>query len=466
MLDLQLSNNDDRPFYLQIAEALRYLIVNGTLRAHEKLPAVRKLADQLGINPATVVAAYRILNKEGLIYQRHGSGAYVTPNTSITEQGSKEFVHKEDYFHCDGTIDFASNVPPEHLFPITSIKKIINEILDEAGAAVFQYQDAEGFEPLRSIWAEEFEQTWSRPVSLTNISVVSGAQQGIDLAVRLLIKRGDSVLVESPGYRGARDVLLANGASIIPVPVATDGIALNCVEKVCKQRNVRAVYINPVLHNPTTTIWSDDKRAKLIELSRKHDFYIIEDDQFSDLLEKPVLPLASLDTDRVMYIKSYSKVLFPGLRVASLYVPESFFERLVAMKRTADIASNGLMQRVLHRLIVSSEYKNHTAASRKYYAGILNKFDTFIKENPSLKLDWSMPRSGFNAWIKLPEKVTATALAQKTAACGLLISPEKLFRNEGKITSDSHVRLSIGSVDEAGYQKGIACFERCLKDLL
>lgn len=466
MLDLQLSKNDDRPFYLQIAEALRYLIVNGTLRSGEKLPAVRKLADQLGINPATVVAAYRILNKEGLISQKHGSGAYITPHTSIIEHKGNEFAPTGERNGCDGVVDFASNVPPGHLFPIASIKKIINEILDESGADVFQYQDPEGFEPLRSIWADEFSKTWSHPVSLSNISVVSGAQQGIDLAVRLLIKRGDSVLVESPGYRGARDVLLANGASIIPVLVEPDGVALNYVEKICKQRNVRAVYINPVLHNPTTAVWSDSKRAKLIELSRKHDFYIIEDDQFSDLLEKPVLPVAALDTDRVIYIKSYSKVLFPGLRVASLYVPKHFFERLVAMKRTADIASNGLMQRVLHRLIVSAEYKKHTATSRKYYSMILNKFNFFINENASLKLVWNMPPGGFNAWIKLPDTVTATAFAQSTAAQGLLISPEKMFRNEGKIISDSHVRLSIGSVDEATYRKGIACFERCLKDLL
>lgn len=466
MLDLQLSKNDDRPFYLQIAEALRYLIVNGSLRAGEKLPAVRKLADQLGINPATVVAAYRILNKEGLIAQRHGSGAYIKPHSSITEHEGSEFVRRDEHHGCDGVVNFASNVPPGHLFPIASIKKIINEILDEEGAEVFQYQDAEGFEPLRSVWVDEYTKTWHHPVSLTNISVVSGAQQGIDLAVRLLIKRGDSVLMESPGYRGARDVLLANGASIIPVPVETDGIALQYVEKICKQKNVRAIYINPVLHNPTTAVWSTSNCTKLIELSRKYDFFIIEDDQFSDLLEEPVLPLAGLDAYRVIYIKSYSKVLFPGLRVASLYVPKLFFERLVAMKRTSDIASNGLMQRVLHRLIISSEYTKHTVNSRKYYATILNKFNTFINENASLKLEWNMPQGGFNAWIKLPQKVTATTLAQNTAAQGLFISPEKMFRNEGKITSDSHVRLSIGSVDEASYQKGIACFERCLKDLL
>lgn len=466
MLDLQLSKNDDRPFYLQIAEALRHLIVDGTVRAGEKLPAVRKLADQLGINPATVVAAYRILNKEGLISQRHGSGAYVIPHKSITEKDDIPHIKANVLAGNDDVIDFSSNAPPEHLFPITAIKTIINAILDEEGAKVFQYQDAEGYEPLRMVWSHMFSQSWARSAILSNISVVSGAQQGIDLAVRLLVKRGDAVLTESPGYRGARDVLLANGASIIPVPIEKDGISLTCVEKYCKQRTVRAVYINPVLQNPTTTVWTEEKRQKLVDLARIHDFYIIEDDQFSDLLEKPVLPIAALQSDRVLYVKSYSKVMFPGLRVAMLYVPEVFFDRLVAMKRTADITSNGLMQRVLHRLIISSEYKKHTENSIQHYANILNQFEKFITDNPGFKLDYIKPQGGFNVWIKLPEKTTATVFAKRAAERGLLVSPERIFRNEGKITSDTHVRMSIGSVDEERFQKGIACFGNCLKDFM
>ncbi len=464
MLDLQLSKNDERPFYLQIAEHLRYLIVSGTLRAGEKLPAVRKLADQLGINPATVVAAYRILNKEGLISQRHGSGAYVTDHKSLTE-GQTLAVHA----HPAGSgtadsIDFSGNTPPGALYPLPLVKGIIDEILDSEGIAVFQYQDAEGHSPLRAVWAEEFAKSWKQDVSLSNISVVSGAQQGIDLAVRLLVKRGDSVVLESPGYRGARDVLLANGASVVPVGMEEDGISIKCLEKNLKQRNIRALYINPVLHNPTTAVWSEEKCEKVAELARKHDFYIIEDDQFSDMLTTPFAPLASYAPDRVIYVKSYSKILFPGLRVAGLYVPKQLFERLVAMKRTADIASNGLMQRVLQRLLISGGYEQHKRDVRQVYSASMDLFEAFAAGNADLGLSWKRPQGGFNVWAGLPQGCQASVLAGAASRRGLLLSPEALFRNEGKIAADSHVRMSIGSADEKSLAEGLRRFAACVRD--
>lgn len=442
---MRLYKDDDAPLYVQAAQALRARILDGSFRPGDKLPSVRRLSDELGVNPATVVAAYRILSREGFISMRRGSGAYVD-ETARPEPNPEAAAASES-----GGLryDLSANAPPPDGYPIEDVKRYLAQAVDLDGAAAFSYQEAAGYQPLRRAAALDLERVYGRAVDPRDVHVVSGAQQGLDLAARVLLRPGDAAAAENPGYQGVVAAFMAAGARVEWLELGPKGPDLARLERLATERPLRLVYVNPTLQNPSCANYSLEARAALVGLANRHGFYIIEDDLMGDLAEAAPPPAASLDDGgRVLYLKSFSKSLMPGLRIAVLAAPAVLRERLEEAKRAVDLSSNGLMQRVLSLFLEEGRYLAHLASVKERYARVGKAFSSGLEAARSLGVTWEEPLGGLNLWLALPPGLSGRRAAALCAKAGLAVSPEAEFRQRPD-GLDAHLRLSFGSLPEA-----------------
>ncbi|MGD9938784.1 MAG: PLP-dependent aminotransferase family protein [Clostridia bacterium] len=458
-LSFRIFKDDDAPLYVQAASAIRGGILDGSLRPGDRLPSVRKLSDELGVNPATVVAAYRILTSEGLLQARHGSGAFVAETALVAPALASSVLAAVPGFLREsagaGTlVDMAANAPPRDLYPLDQVKRFMVEAIDMDGGQAFDYQQPAGYPPLREALVQSlsFLPVASRP-GPNDVHVVSGAQQGLDLAARILLRPGDVAAVESPGYPGARTAFLAAGARVAPLELKPEGLDLSALEKLAASRPLRLVYVNPDFQNPTGRLYTAENRERLASLAARYGFYVIEDDLFSDLAYSGTRTDPVLAYDKagvVLYVKSFSKILMPGLRIACLVSPAPFRERLEAAKRSVDLSSNGLMQRVLKRFITSGSLDSHLVQARARYRQARDAFASGLSSSgidEVTGLRWERPEGGINAWLELPESFSGrevtTGCLQR--ACAVLPEADFLQGGETPVGADRHLRVSFGS---------------------
>ena len=470
-LNFRIFKEDDSPLYVQAASAIRAGILDGSLRPGDRLPSVRRLSDELGVNPATVVAAYRILSSEGLLEARAGSGAFVADTALATPFLDAVPESNQPAFGSGMVVDMAANAPPRDLYPLEQVKRFLVEAVDMEGGKAFDYQQATGYLPLREALVRmlAFLPHASRP-GPEDVHVVSGAQQGLDLAARILLRPGDVAAVESPGYPGARNAFLAAGARVVPLELNPEGLDLAALEKLAASRPLRLVYVNPDFQNPTGIRYTPENREHLASLAARYGFYVIEDDLFSDLSysDSRYPPVLSFDkAGMVLYVKSFSKNLMPGLRIACLVSPPAFRERLEASRRSVDLSSNGLMQRVLERFISSGSLDAHLGAARKRYLQAWDEFALGLVSKPLAGLSWEKPEGGINAWLELPATCTGRVFAAACLAKGCMVSPEADFRQGGGAAGgeDRHIRVSFGSPPIEDIQKGSCMIVETLSSL-
>ncbi len=475
-LSFRIFKDDDAPLYVQAASAIRAGILDGSLRPGDRLPSVRKLSDELGVNPATVVAAYRILTSEGLLQSRHGSGAFVAETALVAPSMLSSSLAAVPGFSREPVgagsfVDMAANAPPRDLYPLEQVKRFLVEAVDMDGGQAFDYQQAAGYLPLREALVQmlSFLPTASRP-GPDDVHVVSGAQQGLDLAARILLRPGDVAAVESPGYPGARNVFLAAGARVAPLELGPEGPDLEALEKLASSKPLRLVYINPDFQNPTCMQYTEDCRARLASLAARYGFYIIEDDLFSDLSYSGTRSAPVLAYDKagvVLYVKSFSKILMPGLRIACLVSPSLFRERLEASKRSVDLSSNGLMQRVLERFITSGSFDSHLVQTRARYHQARDAFASGLVSSDLDNLSWERPEGGINAWLELPDHFIGREVAAACLQNGCAVLPEADFRQGGEPAGgeDRHLRVSFGSPPLEDVQIGVRLIVETLSSL-
>ncbi|HAE21296.1 MAG TPA: hypothetical protein DCG47_03100 [Spirochaetaceae bacterium] len=464
---MRVYKGEDTPLYIQAADALRSRIAEGVFRPGDKLPSVRKLSDELGLNPATVVSAYRILTNEGLIESKAGSGAYVSRSLSALPVAMAKgpapgpdglpLLPAQD---GEGSIlDLSLNAPPRDLYPLEDLKRFIVEAIDADGGAAFDYQDPAGYHALKVAIAARLSlsRSASEPVDSEDLHIVSGAQQGLDLAARVLLRRGDVAAIEAPGYRGALDAFIAAGVRVEAVELDDEGLDIVALEKLASTRPLRLVHLSPSCQNPTGLHYSAQRRRDIVALAERYDFYVLEDDLFGDLSLYGAAPsLRSLDANRrVLYVKSFSKTLLPGLRIAGLEAPTGLRSRIENAKRSLDLSSNGLMQRALERFLSSGRYDEHLRAAKARYSRAYERFNAHLAPGKALGLDWHEPQGGINLWL-YTAGVSGRAFADACLKRSCLVAPEAAFRFSGRADKDTHVRVSFGSLAMSELEKAAA----------
>lgn len=448
-----IDKNSDDPMYLQVYEGIKKLIENDTLKPDEKLLPIRNLAQKLEVNNITVVNAYKMLESKGYVYTKVGSGTYVKSLRQEKEVMSDEADMGRGYIKIDNnSINFSTSTPSPALFPVSDFKEIFNEVLDRDGGYAFEYQESKGYLPLRESVCE-YIRSQGINCNVKDMHILSGAQQGIDVVSKALIRFNDTIIVESPTYTGAIAAFKSRGANIIEIPMMDDGIDIKELENALKTSNAKLIYVMTNFQNPTGVSYSAEKRQNILYLAAKYNAYILEDDYLSELrfYGNLVKPLKSMDIDnRVIYLKSFSKIFMPGIRLAFMAAPHDISGLLLSAKRTSDISTSSLMQRAFDLYLRKKKWETQLKSMREIYKSRYDETVKVLREKaPFVK--FKKPGGGIHIWAKTD--INSSELSSSAKLKGVLIAPGNVFYIDGR--ESNYFRLSFAGVEKDNIEKGI-----------
>lgn len=446
------------PLYQTLAAALRQMAQQ--LPAHSQLPSIRQIAQETDVSSSTVVAALDLLAAEGIIYKRRGSGSYVSPATDTVID---EFVPRE--LPAD-RIDFTLGTPSPEYFPVDDFKAAFNYVLDRDRGHAFSYPEPMGYLPLRLSLAAYLQQQQGVPVSPAAIQITSGAQQAISLITQTLIAPGDLVCIENPSYPGAIQAMQQAGARLLPITMSPQGPRQQDLINAGKLKP-KLFYTIPNFQNPTGICYGRKARDTLLQLAQEHDFYILEDDHVSELYYGISQPrtLWQEAPERVLYVKSFSKLFMPGLRLGFMVLPSPILAAVSQVKQTADLGSSGINQRLLDAYLRSGKWKEYQDFLRQTYQHRAQVLYSALQRNLGNAATYYPLRGGMNAWLTFPQALDTARLQAMCAQAGVIIALGNDFSVTGHEFSHC-IRLSLAATFpdkiEAGVQVLAACAEKLL----
>lgn len=462
---ITLDKNSDEYLYVQLYKKIKDKIIKGEIIANSKLPTIRKLAKELSVNNVTIVNAYDLLEKQGYVYKKVGSGTFAS---DILDDNSLKFDDEESSLRNDNGefINFAITAPPENLFPIEDIKIAINKVLDRDKGMAFAYQQSQGYYPLRKA-IKHYLNGYNINTSEDNIQIISGAQQGIDILSKALIEYGDVVFTENPTYSGAIAAFKSRSARTISINMESDGIDIVDLENKLRSFKPKFIYTMPIFQNPTGYSYSYDKKQQLLNLAKKHDFYIVEDDYLSDICfhSDDNKTLKSLDIDdRVIYIKSFSKISMPGLRLAFMVIPKTLYNDILSAKHISDISTSGIIQRAFELYLTSDSWDRNLKHIDHIYVERFNSMVECIKKYIPKSINYVLPKGGLNFWFTLPDGYSGNELYKVCLENKITISPGFVFNINQ--SDNENFRLSIASLNSKEIETGMKEFVDVLNSFL
>ena len=454
--------------YRQISEQVRAWIASGELAPGDRLPPSRELAEKLGINRNTIASAYDELAKTGDVRSHVGQGTFVAAGLSPSSrapfrfrfsravEASAERVQKPAVAssHPD-LIDFATLVPDEELFPVEPFRAVLDKVLRREGKTLLQYGPAAGHPPLRAYIAERLRER-GVAAQAENVLIVNGSQQGLDLICRTLLDPGDRVALESPTYTIFLPLLAQYHAQTEPIPMTDRGMDLQALEAVLERSRPKLVFTMPTFHNPTGITMDFDSRKRLLELASRYGAPVVEDDFDSELrFDGDALPsLKALDErGSVLYIGTFSKGLFPGLRLGFVVATPQVVATLGRSKLIADYHTSLLLQAAVLEFCREGHYDRHLKRLASIYRDksrtLTRALERFFPGNVAC----TRPEGGCAFWVTLPEALSADELLEESARAGVLFTPGSNFFARGE--GDRYLRLSISRVPSERIAEGI-----------
>lgn len=435
---IRLSHIQGTPFYRQLAAAFVAAIERGELRPGEQLPSERVLVQRLGISRTTVVTAYQELEAQGLVRRQVGRGTIVCaparePHASFAWQGKvargalrasdPTFRLLSEISANPAVISFAAGIAAPDLFPARPFQELMARIWRDQARHIVELGPIEGLPVFRQAIATMLG------IRSSQILVLSGSQQGIDLIARCLIDPGDNVLLDAPGYLGAIQIFQTAGAHLVGWDsTRTD---MNELEDLIVRYRPKLLYTAPTFHNPTGRTLSRQNRLHLLELAARYHLPIVEDDPYRDLAfnVKPPPTLLSLDTQcLVIYLGTFSKTLASGLRLGWLAAPEPIINHLALLKGRSDLFTTSLHQLVVAEFLVSGMYRQHVQAMQHEYAQRQSVMLGELRRSFSSDLIRSYPvQGGLYLWCQLGAGIDAQAALQQALQAGVAFLPGEAF---------------------------------------
>lgn len=439
--------------YIQLYKHLKNLIENNMLEASEKLPPLREISSFLKINISTAVKAYDLLEKEKYIYKKEGSGCYVYPQ-NLQKDGEMKALR----------FDLAN--PKASMFPVDKFKEAISIAIEKEGEMLFDYHEGLGYEPLRIALAKEMKSSGIQ-TQADRIQIISGAQQGINIIVNSLLNYGDVVFIEEPSYPGAIDVFKEHGVKVVGIPVIDDGIDIGILKMKLDKIKPSMLYTMPNYHNPTGISYSEKKKNEILKLANTYDFLIIEDDYMSDFSFSNEIrkPLRAYDkNDKVIYIKSFSKILMPGLRIGFMEMPIFVRKVISRIKYTMDISTSSFTQLSLYYYMTYFGWKNHLDIIREIYETRFGIAKKYLDNNFDKKVTFRNASGGVNFFGSLPKDYSSIDLRYYLESIGINILEGTLFYYN--IKSENEFRISIAHMLEKDIEKNLDKLNIGIRDFL
>lgn len=428
----------------QLYERIRHSISAGQVVPGDRLPATRQLARELGVARGTVTAAIERLVAEGLLDARTGAGTFVSEDAGrLPVQGlsgnamSYGFRWQPPIPDVDSraaaTVDFRPCRPSLEAFPLNVWRRCLSAAI--GGTPDSDYGDPRGLPILREAIADYLRRARGLTTSPEHIIVTNGAVHAMQLVASLCLGDGTTAVFENPGYPLARQMFAATGAHMSYCGIDADGLRLNDLPD--KRRRIGLVYVTPSHQFPVGSRLSLGRRKALIEWAGDRGAVIVEDDYDGEFRfdVQPLAPMAVMAPQGVIYCGTFSKTLFPGLRIGFAVAPEPVIQAMAALRSISEYAPNELIQKALTKFIVEGEYEKHIHRMRRIYAGKRKRVAQLLDGRARLTgLD-----SGLSALIELPDEVDAAQVSAHLKSDGVLMPALHRYEANGRASRNALV---------------------------
>lgn len=452
------------PNYIQIKNYFKDMILRGMLQKNEKLPSTRELSSILKVSRNTIITAYEFLEDEGFIHIKKGRGAFVneihinrldeltiTWEDKLTDyavKAEKLDIMKHEVLYKKGMISFKSIAPDENLFNMEDFKRAFLNRVSLEGNKILNYGYAQGYKPLIEYLIKYME---SKGVNSQgkSILVTNGFTEGMELILASLTSPKDTVITENPTHNTAIKLMKLHGLNIIGIDIDKDGMDIELLKEKLRENTVKLCYIIPSYHNPTSIVTPSQKRAEIYNALKEFEVPIIEDG-FNEELRftgAHIAPIAAMqgEGNSVVYIGSFSKILFPGLRIGWILGDNKLISMLESVKRSRNIHTSFLDQAILYEYLKEGNLEKYVKIIRKEYK---NKYQFALNcAEKYIKYSSIYGEGGMHIFIKL-EDLNARDVLNECVNKNVIFTPGDIFYVNGKGKDTLRLGISRNSIEE------------------
>lgn len=441
----------------RVTGTIRQRIAARKIAPGGKLPSIRAMAGLMSVSPSTVVEAYDRLAADGVIRARRGSGFYASqtalPPLALVEGKSDTeraidpvWVSRQSLGAGPDVLKPGCGWLPDGWMPTDAIRKALRTLARADNATLTDYGGTHGSPVLRRIVLGKMVED-GIDASPDQILLTGSGTQSIDLVCRLLLRPGDTVLVDDPCYFNFRALLRANQVRIVSVPMTPTGPDTVAFEAVLATEKPRLYITNSALHNPTGATLSAQSAHQILVAVAAHDLTIVEDDIFADFEPEPSVRLAALDgLNRVIRIGSFSKTISASVRCGYIAARADLIDELVNLQIASNFGGPGPMaSELIAAVVAGGGYRKHIEELRRKLKRAQHDTVDRLAElgiNP-----WMIPRGGFNLWCKLPDGTSSTKLAQAALSAGVVLAPGNVYSAAQR--ADAYMRVNVAQCSDA-----------------
>ncbi|MEL6591043.1 MAG: PLP-dependent aminotransferase family protein [Bacteroidota bacterium] len=466
---LSISSRSSTPIYLQIVSQMIHLIEEGQLQAGQRLPGSRTLAELLQLNRNTIVAAYDELAAQGWIRQERGSGTYVSeqiPAQQVRELGVRRSRSSQSPpFKSLNWIDRSQTrpqtpyqlndgLPDIRLAPLKELSREYRRVLTQrAWRSRLEYGDPQGNGLLREQLRRYLGESRGLQFLAEQIMITRGVIMSLYLLAQVLIEPGDAVVVGESTYKTANMSFLQAGAQLLRLPVDENGLRIEELEALCRQNRVKAIYVASHHHHPTTVPLSASRRVALLDLARRYDFWIIEDDYdfMFHYQRNPILPIASMGaSERVVYLGSFSKTLAPALRTGYLVGPPALLEVLGRLRRLVDRQGDQILEEAIGLMLQEGSIQRHLRKALNIYRTRRDVFCRLLREEIGEAVSFQVPEGGLAVWAHFVERQDLQEVCEECLQRGLFLSSGAYYQFDNQPDNKTRLGFAYHTEEELG----------------
>jgi DNA-binding transcriptional MocR family regulator len=463
---LTLNPDSGTPLVQQVVDGLRALVIEGKLRPGTKVPSIRQLAESQRVSTSTIIEAYDRLVAEGFLVPRQGSGFFVRAATRgpfrETEQSLRNARFDPLWFvrrvweARSAEVTPGYGWVPDAWLDDDAIRRGMRALSNRPSLHTAGYGNPRGLAALHRTVCDLLAE---REIAAGpgQILLTAGASHALELVSQYLLRPGDTVLVDEPGYSVMMANLRNRGAQLVGVPWTPAGVDLEAFERLAAEHRPRAFFTNPRLQNPTGASYSAHTAHRVLQLADRHDFVVVEDDVCAALDDAPPRSLAGLDSlQRVVYIGSFSKSISPTLRVGFIAAHPDAIEDITQIKMTTGLTSSELSEQIVLEILREGRYRKQTRVLRERLAQAQERTCRMLAR-AGMEV-FCEPEAGLFLWARHPAVRDAALLCQEAIERNILLAPGHLFRVDGD--PSPWLRFNVGFCDPPALEAFLSAYAR------
>jgi len=480
-----IQKDSNSPVYLQIANAIIQEMKKGRIGPGIKLPGTRQMSELLQVHRKTLVRAYEELDAQGWIEMHPSKGTFtskelpeINPRRFYVQKQERNVFPKETGYKVRVNQEIRTPVfpmrnvtgfhdgPDVRLMPVMELGKAYKSILSRpVNLKYMSYVEIAGVQKFREVLSEYLNSSRGLQTTFENIMVTRGSQFGMYLLTCVLFSKGENIIVGDTNYYYADHCFKNAGMQLVRVKVDEYGIDVDAIEKICRKKKIKGVYITSHHHYPTTVTLIASRRIKLLELSEKFGFIIIEDDYDYDFhyLSSPILPLISADQKgMIVYIGKLSKTIGPGIRTGYVVAKPNLILELCRIRQLMDTQGDPIMELTLAEMYLSGEIRRHMKKALQEYHKRRDFLCSLLVQKLSGVIDFRIPDGGLAIWAKFEKSVPIPPLTEKLRAKGIILS-NGLIHNTSSVPFNA-TRMGFAWMNEKEAEKAVAVLTKTIRD--